>query len=134
MDIIIERNSVGMGDDCLAPHKVTYSLSEDATYVDLLECVKNDNYFPSVSGNNVVWVLGNDRHNCIFSYYTKTDKVFERLPEKLMRNICPDSDKLKFKYYCSPQRWKDSICRMYNDAENLAWKEEIEYCDSLMSL
>ena len=44
MKIIVERESVCMGDDCLAPHAKTYEFNDDATYMDLFECVKNDNY------------------------------------------------------------------------------------------
>lgn len=138
MDVIVERNSVCMGDDCLAPHARTYTLNDDTTYMDLFECLKKDNYFPSVSGNNVVWVLTNEHYSCVFSYFTKTDKFSMGLTEKLLKNICIESNRLKFKYYSSPQRWKESIYRMYNNDEYTMWKdgwgEEIEYCDFLMNL
>lgn len=138
MNIIIERNSVCMGDDYLAPHARTYILNDDATYIDLFECLKNDNYLPTVSGNNVVWVLANEQYDCIFSYFTKTDKLSMGLTEKLLKNICKDSNKLKFKYYSSPQRWRDSIYRMYKNDEYTilkdGWGEEIKYCDFVMNL
>lgn len=138
MDVIVERNSVCMGDDCLAPHARTYTLNDDATYMDLFECLKRDKYLPSVSGNNVVWVLTNEHYSCVFSYFTKTDKFSMGLTEKLLKNICTESNILKFKYYSSPQRWKESIYRMYNNDEYAmrrdGWGEEIEYCDFLMKL
>lgn len=138
MKIIIERNSVCMGDDCLAPHARTYILDNDATYMDLFECLKKDKYLPSVSGNNVVWVLSNEHYSCIFSYFTKTERIFMGLTEKSLKVICKDSNKLKFKYYSSPENWKKSIYRMYNNNEYIIWKEgwgeEINYCDLLMSL
>lgn len=137
MQVIIERSSVAMGDDCFAPHERTYSLNEDATYMDLLECVKNDHYFPTISGNNVVWVLANEQYSCICSYFTLTDKLSMGLAEKSLKNICQDSNRLKFKYYSSPQRWKDSLYRMYNNDEYTmwkdGWKEEIEYCNFLIN-
>lgn len=137
MKIIIERHSVCMGDDCLAPHTKQYALDDDATYIELFECIKNDNYLPSVSGNNVVWVLSNDNYSCIFSYFTKTDKIFVGLEEKFLKEICKGSKKFTFKYYSSPQIWKESIYRMYNDDEYSLWKDrwldEIEYCDYLMN-
>ena len=49
---------------------ITYTVNDDATYMDLFECVKKDRYFPRISGNNVVWVLGNEEYRCIFSYFT----------------------------------------------------------------
>ena len=138
MKIIVERESVCMGDDCLAPHARTYILSDDATYMDLFECVKKDNYLPSVHGNNVVWVLTNEHYDCIFSYFTATDKFSVGLSEKSLKVICKDSNKLMFKYYSSPERWKDHICRMYNNDKYAmykdGWSEEIKYCDYLMNL
>lgn len=137
MKVIVERSSVCMGDDCLAPHARIYTLNDDATYMELFECLKNDNYLPAVSGNNVVWVLTNEHHNCIFSYFTKTDKFSMGLVEKYLKTICKDSNKLMFKYYSGPQRWKESIYRMYNNDEYAMWKdgwgEEIKYCDFLMN-
>lgn len=138
MQVIVERNSVSMGDDYLAPHASTYILNDDATYMDLFECLKNDNYLPSVSGNNVVWVLANEHYSCIFSYFTKSDKVSMELTEKSLKTICKGSNKLKFKYYSSPQRWKDTIYRIYINEEHTMWKngwdEEVRYCDFLMNL
>lgn len=106
--------------------------------MDLFECLKKDNYLPSVSGNNVVWVLTNKHYSCIFSYFTKTDKVFMGLVEQYLKNICKDYKKLTFKYYSSPQKWKETIYRMYNNDEYTLWRdgwhEEVKYCDFLMSL
>ena len=138
MNIIVERSSVCLGDDCLAPHSRTYILNDDATYMDLFDCLKKDSYFPSVSENNVVWVLTNARYSCIFSYYTRTDKFSMGLVEKYLKTICKDSEKMTFKYFSSPQRWKESIYRMYNNDEYTiwrdGWRDEIKYCDFLMSL
>ena len=138
MKVIIERSSVCMGDDCLAPHARTYTLSDDATYMDLFECIKKDKYLPSVHGNNVVWVLTNEHYDCIFSYFTATDKFSVGLSEKSLKVICKDSNVLMFKYYSSPERWKDRIFRMYdNDKYAMykdGWSEEIKYCDFLMNL
>lgn len=138
MRVIVERNSVCMGDDCRAPHTKEYILSDDATYMDLFERIKADRYLPTISGNDVVWVLGNEEYRCIFSYFTKTDKLSMGLVEKLLKNICKNSDKLIFKYYSSPKRWRDSIYRMYGNDEYAmwkdGWKEEIEYCDAVENL
>lgn len=138
MQVIVERDSVCMGDDCLAPHTRVYTLHEDATYVELMECLNKDRYLPSVSGNNVVWVLTNEHYSCIFSYFTKTDTLSSGLTERLLKTICKDSNQLKFKYFSGPQKWRDGIYRMYNNDESAMWKdgwrEEIRYCDYVMSL
>ena len=136
MEIIIERDSVCMGDDCLAPHTRTYTLNDQATYTDLFECLKKDHYFPYISGNNVVWVLKNDHIDCIFSYFTKTDKFSVGLVEKSLKNICRNSNKLHLRYFSSPRKWKERIYQMYSGDEYTLWRDgwtdEIKYCDFLM--
>ena len=133
MKIIVDRKSVCMGDDCFS-HQKTYVLNDNATYIDLFEAIKKDAYLPSMT--NVVWVLTNKQCKCIFSYYTKTGKIFNRLEEKSLKSICKDSDKLRFEYYSSLQYWKKHIYRMYNNDEQAMmkdnWCEEIKYCDFLM--
>lgn len=137
MEIIVNRDSVCMGDDCF-DHAKKYILSDDATYMDLFECLKKDKYFPSISGNNVVWVLTNKHYSCIFSYFTKTDKFSMGLAEKSLKIICKDSKELTLRYYASPQKWKECIYQMYNNDTHSMWKdgwsEEIKYCDFLMNL
>lgn len=136
MKVIIERESVCMGDDCLASHTRKYNLNNDATYIDLFEAIKIDNYLPSMS--NVVWVLTNEHCSCIFSYFSKTEKLSMRLTEKYLKNICKNPNKFRFEYYPSPQRWKEHIYHMYNNDEYAirkdGWYEEIKYCDYLMTL
>lgn len=135
MEIIINRESVCMGDDCFT-HQKTYVFNDNATYMDLFATIKNDNYLPSMS--NVVWVLTNENCSCIFSYFTKTDKLSMMLSEKALKTICKDSNKLRFEYYSSPQRWKEHIYRLYNNDEYTmfkdGWYEEIKYCDNLTQL
>lgn len=138
ISVIVERDSVCMEDDCLAPHARTYTLKDNATYKNLFDCLIKDRYFPIVSGNNVVWVLTNNHYYCIFSYFTKTGKFSMGLAEKYLKNICKDSNKLIFKCFYSPQKWKESICWMYNNDEFSMWRdgwyEEVKYCDYLMKL
>jgi hypothetical protein len=133
MKIIINRESVCMGDDCLN-HQKTYVFKDNATYIDLFETIKNDNYLPSMS--NAVWVLTNENYSCIFSYFTKTNKLSMRLSEKSLKTICKGSNKLRFEYHSSPQSWKEHIYHLYSNDEYTmlkdGWYEEIKYCDFLM--
>ncbi len=137
MKVIVERDSVCMGDDCSAPHQITYTVDDNETYIGLFKCLKKDNYFPSVHGNNVVWVMTNEDYFCIFSYFTKTDKFSMGIVEKSLKTICRNSNKLKIKYFSSPQRWRESIYRFYNNNEYTiwrdGWRDEINYCDFLMN-
>ena len=136
MEIIIERDGVCSKDCCLAPHTGTYTLNDDATYIDLFKRLKKDHYFPSISNNNAVWVLANEDIDCIFSYFTKTGKFSMGLAEKSLKNICKRSNILHLHFYSNPQKWKERICQLYNNNEYLLWKEgwmeEIKYCDFLM--
>ena len=53
MDIIINRDSVCPGED-IESHERTYQMDNNSTYEDLFKVLMDDNYFPSISGNNAV--------------------------------------------------------------------------------
>lgn len=141
MDIIINRDSVCLGDD-IENHKKTYQMDHNSTYEDLYKVLTDDKYFPSISENNVVWVLTSKKHECIFSYFTRTHKMMPGLAEKsLYRLYYGDgelADGFMFKYYTSPQKWKEKINEMYNgnmyELWHDGWSEELKYCDYVMSL
>lgn len=137
IDLVIDRNSVCMGDDVEA-HAVKYTFPNDATYEDLFEKIINDRYLPSVAGNNVVWVLGSDEAFCIFSYFTRTGKMNPGLSKRKLSEICKNGDKLIFKYFSSPMRWKKCIERSYNgDGHAMykdGWLEELKYCEYVETL
>lgn len=137
MVITVNRASVCMGDDCNT-HEKEYELKKNATYQDLFKILKEDNYFPSIRGNNVVWVLSNQQYYCIFSYFTKTDKIFMELEEKHLKTICGESPYVFLNYYSSPLNWKKKIYQMCQDnvatEKKANWSEEISYCDYVMNL
>ena len=137
MEIKIDRESVCMGDDC-EDHSKIYQFEDNATYEDLFEKLKNDNYFPSVSGNNVVWVLTAKDFDCIFSYYTKMDKFFAGLSEKSLMKICGSFGEVNLHYYSNPISWKEKIELMYAGNTYTMWRdgwlEELKYCDYLTAL
>lgn len=137
MEIKVNRESVCLGDD-VEDHSKIYQLDNDVTYIDLFDMLKKDNYFPSISGNNVVWVLTTKHYDCIFSYFTRTDKISEGLSEKSMKNICGSSYEVYLKYYTSPIRWKEKIQLMYDGDTYTMWRDgwlkELEYCDYIMAL
>lgn len=132
MKIRVNRQSVCMGDD-VDDHSKVYELEETATYEDLFNSLKKDKYFPSVSGNNVVWVLTTSKTFCIFSYFTLREKFSTGLTEKKLQKICDSSDEVYLRYYSNPKRWKEKIYSMYNGDEYTMWRdgwmEEIKYCD-----
>lgn len=137
LKIKINRDSVCMADD-IDEHKKTYQMDNDATYKDLFYMLKKDNFFPNVYGNNVVWVLTTEYCECVFSYFTKTNKLSRELCEKHLKNICSPSYEMHFKYYSSPGKWKEKILKMYDGDDYTMWREgwldELKYCDSLTDL
>lgn len=137
MNIKVSRESVCLADD-IYDHSKTYQLNDNATYEDLLNMLKADKYLPKIYGNNVVWVLTTKHYECIFSYFTKTNKLSMGLCEKYLKNICDSSYKMHFKYYSSPKKWKEKIYKMYNgDSYAMCrdgWNDELKYCDDLFAL
>lgn len=132
MEIRVNRDSVCMGDD-IDSHVKVYHLDDNATYEDLFHVLKEDRYFPSIAGNNVVWVLTSTHHECIFSYFTKKDKFSAGLSEKLIRKICEEPYEVHLKYYTHPRKWKEKIYEMHQGDEYAMWRDgwldEVKYCD-----
>ncbi|MDO5401092.1 MAG: hypothetical protein Q4F17_08950 [Eubacteriales bacterium] len=137
LEIVVDRDSV-CPEDAAANHRRQVSLPGDATYQDLFRILKKQAYFPKAAGNNAVWVLTAKGHDCIFSYYTKTDRFFAELLEKELRKLCEKSQEMVLKYYESPEAWKKEIQSWYpGDTYGLwrdGWLTELEYCDRVMSL
>ena len=106
IDIVVNRDSVCMGDDCL-DHRKKYKLSKEATYTDLFSLIKEDKYLPSISGNDVVWVLKNSEYPCIFSYITFDDKIVKNVEEESLYLICKNDKNLTFKYFCDKESWRE---------------------------
>lgn len=137
MKININRDSVCLGDD-IDEHSKIICLSDDAIYEDLFKILIKEKYFPSISGNNVVWVLTTQEYFCVFSYFTKTNKISMGFSEKKLINICKTSSDMKFKYYTNPLTWKEKIVSEYKgDTYSMwrdGWLEEYKYCDYVMSM
>lgn len=141
MKIKVNRDSVCLGDD-IDDHTKEYQINDNSTYEDLFKLLLKDHYFPSISGNNVVWVLTSDISDCIFSYFTRTNKFSPGLSTNSLYQICYESsrpaEKLYLKYYTTPLKWKEEIYSLYHGNEYAMWRdgwtEEIKYCDYVMAL
>ena len=103
MIININRDRVCLGDD-MQDHAIRFIMRDDATYEELFRVLKEKQYFPCVAGNNVVWVMTTQHYECMFSYFTKTEKFSMGLLEKSLRNLCGDSFDGHLKYYSNPQK------------------------------
>lgn len=135
MKMEINRESVCAGDDAF-DHKELFDIEDCADYEDLFYLLKEKHYFPNISGNNVVWVLTTEQNGCIFSYFTKTDRLSMGSSEKSLKKLCDSSGLFYLRYFSSPLKWKKEILARYSvDSSFLQrndWQEELDYCDDLM--
>lgn len=123
----VDRTSVCMGDD-MESHEVKCTVSDDADLAALFEKLKSVGFFPHIQGNNVVWVLTSGK-NCVFSYFTKTERAFPDISGRKISEILTPYNYLYFSYCTSPANWKKYILKELGDAD--ARREEIEHCDFL---
>jgi len=56
LDITVCRQSVCIGDD-VDEHSCTYTINPTTKFSDIFIDLINQKYFPSISGNDVVWTL-----------------------------------------------------------------------------
>ena len=107
-------------------------LSDNATYQDLFRKLQRTHYLPASS--HCVWVMTNQRHFCICSYFKEIDKFSPGLVENRLSVLDDGSHVFHMKYY-SPSEWKEKILAEYdNDTYSLwkdGWMEEIKLCDQL---
>lgn len=134
MELIIYRQSVCMADD-MEEHTYKINLPDNAVYEDLYHELRKQKYFPSVAGNNVVWVLTNNDYPCIFSYFTYDGTFHACLEEAEIGRIDDGTHSFCFQYYYSPKKWKECIMKLYDgklkDIYHDGWEEEIKYCNNL---
>ncbi len=106
MEVIIDRQSVCMGDD-ITSHKTKIQVSEDIRFLELFKELITKNYFPHIQGNDVVWVLrfaGKDR----IVWKTKKNKFYEY--NKSCCSISKNGKKIPkvtFIYYSAVKEWTE---------------------------
>ncbi len=76
MDITINRQSVCMGDD-VDVHAITFAINQDSTFSSIFHKLIAQRYFPSIIGNDVVWVL-NCGQDDLIAWKTKENKFYTR--------------------------------------------------------
>lgn len=74
MNITINRQSVCAGDD-VTDHTFTYEINSKTSYSELFMYLINRRYFPTVSGNDVVWVMCCDAEDLV-AWKTKENKLY----------------------------------------------------------
>lgn len=106
MEIIIDRQSICMGDD-VTSHKTTHKVSEHTKFLKLFSELIAKNYFPHIQGNDVVWVLRLDGKDRV-AWKTKKNKFHE------YNKTCCSINKngkgmpeVTFIYYPSLEEWAE---------------------------
>ena len=104
MKIIVDRESVCMGDDVLS-HETEFDVPEDMTVKDFFDFLEKEGYLPSIQGNNVAWELRN-RNGEHGAYFTKTQEIIH--PDALLKEMVEGFDGTPLFgliYHCTPEAY-----------------------------
>ena len=116
MEVLINRNSVCMGDD-IEDHRIAYNILPSMTFSDLFKELIAKGYFPSVSGNDVVWTLLCDGED-IMTYKTQENKLYGHFIDKGPKIVdvkrWQDIKEIYFRYYSSPLKRAKAIFIKFN--------------------
>lgn len=101
MIIHVTRSSVCMGDD-------TFDNSRDIEFDDnasvrrIIPVLNERSFFPSVSGNDVMWAVENARKERLLEYCTKLEKTeFKVSEDSLLKEVCGEELMLHCVYYAN---------------------------------
>ncbi len=104
-------------------HTLTYSIDEDTRFSDIFSDLIEQNYFPKVSQNNVVWTLTCD-NNDIVSWTTYDNQMLPCIPHNggvqsegylLSVQYLMNIEEIHFKYYSSPLKRAEYLFKKYKD-------------------
>ncbi|MFV0519477.1 MAG: hypothetical protein ACK5LY_04305 [Lachnospirales bacterium] len=101
-----------MGDDMMDNSR-EYELPDDAHWLAIVSLIKEKNFLPLISGNDVVWVIINDRCEEIFSLFMLRDIIFKTTAKNSLEGICRDVNTLHFRYYTSTLERGKGLFRSY---------------------
>ena len=101
MIIHVSRNSVCMGDDAFDNSR-DIEFDDKAAVESIIPVLYERSFFPSVSGNDVMWAVENARKERILEYYTKLAKTEYRISADMpLKDVCGDKLKLHCVYYAN---------------------------------
>lgn len=137
MLIHFTRDSVCMGDDMMDNSR-DYEMPDDAIWSDILEVIRDKRFLPHVSGNNVVWLLMNEKGEEIFSYFVLREILCKITIKNSLRQICRNSNTLHFRYYISPAERGEQLFRSYKGDMYSMWRDgvmdEYQHCETTKGL
>lgn len=112
LTLIIERDSVCMGDDCDAPHRVSIQVPSESTLAQVLEIIQSRSYLAQIQGGRATWIVEADRPLAVMAEQWNTPK-FLIAPETLIADCQTNggSRSLEFLYWCQvdPDRVFDCL-------------------------
>ncbi|MEG0367232.1 MAG: hypothetical protein RR585_10375, partial [Coprobacillus sp.] len=86
---------------------------------------KENHFLPSISGNDVVWVVKNHKGQEILSYFTKEDKVILLTVALNLEYACEGVYEFDFIYYPSPQARGRKIFDIYKGSHQWMWNDGV---------
>lgn len=111
MTIIIDRDSICMGDD-VSSHAKELVIADDMRFSGLMELILTSDYLPRIAGNDAVWCMEHKNEE-LLSYVTKSNRIFTRWCESdplVMDSTNYASDNTYyFRYYNSPAKRAEYI-------------------------
>ncbi len=100
IDISITRDSVCMGDDCLAPHRIEFSILEDSNLEEIFQILKDKSYLASVSGTTHSWTANVfDKPVAVFNGNSEIGCLKSGLSEQLRSHAIEGKMKIHFEYH-----------------------------------
>lgn len=125
MEINICRESVCMGDDA-DDHTIPYVISETTRFSDIFQELIRKKYFPSVSGNDVVWTLFCENDDLI-SWKTEENQLYSRFvseePAIMSMRRWTAEPAIMFKYYSPPIKRARQIFEKFGGQKFHIWHE-----------
>ena len=101
MIIHVTRDSVCMGDDTFDNSR-DIEFDGNATVGRIIPELNGRAFFPSVSGNDVLWAVENSHRKRILEYYTKSAETEYMIgADVLLKDVCGDSPLLHCVYYAN---------------------------------
>lgn len=124
MDIILNRESVCMGDD-IDDHTLIYTIDSLVKFSDMFQNLIKKKYFPNISGNDVVWTLCYGEKDLI-SWKTKENKLYSRFAAEepaILDWVHAAPAHVHFRYYSPPAKRAQQIFRMFGGSKFHIWHE-----------
>ena len=124
MEVTIYRQSVCAADD-INEHTIVYKITPFTKFSDMFQDLIKQDYFPKISGNDVVWTLFCDEVDLI-SWKTKENKFYSRFVDNEPAISSVKywvSSAVMFKYYPSPLKRAQYIFTMFNGLKFHIWHD-----------